>query len=88
MISVKFYRLFDVIKVVIYLIYYFKECSVITIGEARKWKMDTNNERFTVIEDNGVHYGTHWFVIQYVTDGRKQTVREQDLLEKTVVLDK
>ena len=80
--------MFDVIKVVIYLIYYFKECSVITIGEACKWKMDTNNERFTVIEDNGVHYGTHWFVIQYVTDGRKQTVREQDLLEKTVVLEK
>ena len=61
---------------------------MITIGEDRKWIADTNNERFNVIEDNGVHYGTHWYIIQYNTDGRKQTVREQELLEKTVVLEK
>lgn len=60
---------------------------MITIGEDRKWIADTNNERFTVIEDKGIHYGTHWYIIQYDTDGRKQTVREQDLLEKTVVLE-
>ena len=61
---------------------------MIIIGEDRKWKMDTNNERFTVIEDYGIHYGTHFYIIQYDTDGRKQTVREQDLEDKTVVLEK
>lgn len=60
---------------------------MITIGESRKWKMDTSNEKFSVVEDNGIHYGTHWFIIQYDTDGRKQTVRAQDLEEKTVILD-
>ena len=44
---------------------------MITIGEDRKWIADTNNERFTVIEDDGIHYGTHWYIIQYDTDGRK-----------------
>ena len=61
---------------------------MITIGEDRKWIADTNNERFTVIEDDGIHYGTHFYIIQYETDGRKQTVREQDLEDKTVVLEK
>ena len=61
---------------------------MIIIGEDRKWIMDTNNERFTVIEDDGIHYGTHWFIIQYGTDGRQQTVREQDLQEKIVILEK
>ena len=35
------------------------------IGEERKWQMDTNNERFKVIVGKGVHYGTHYFIIQY-----------------------
>ena len=61
---------------------------MITIGEDRKWIADTNNEWFIVIEDVGVHYGSRWYIIQYDTDGRKQTVREQELLEKTVVLEK
>lgn len=59
---------------------------MINIGEERKWIADTNNERFEVVEDKGVHYGTHYFIIQYDTDGRKQTVRKQDLEEKTVIL--
>ena len=59
---------------------------MITIGEDRKWIMDTNNERFTIIEDNGIHYGSHWFIIKYDTDGREQTVKEQELEEKTIIL--
>lgn len=59
---------------------------MIIVGEERKWKMDTNNERFRVVIDKGIHYDTHWFVIEYDTDGRRQTVRKQDLEEKTVVV--
>lgn len=59
---------------------------MINIGEERKWIADTNNERFEVVEDKGIHYDTHYFIIQYDTDGRKQTVRKQDLEEKTVIL--
>lgn len=59
---------------------------MINIGEERKWIADTNNERFEVVEDKGIHYNTHYFIIQYDTDGRKQTVRKQDLEEKTVIL--
>ena len=59
---------------------------MINVGEERKWLMDINNERFKVISDNGIHYGAHYFTIQYDPDGRKQTVREQDLEEKTVIL--
>lgn len=59
---------------------------MIKIGEDRKWRMDTNNERFKVIVDKGVHYGTHYFIIQYDTDGRKQTVSKKDLDTKTVLL--
>lgn len=59
---------------------------MINIGEERKWIADTNNERFKVVEDKGIHYDTHYFIIQYYTDGRKQTARKQDLEEKTVIL--
>lgn len=59
---------------------------MIKIGEERKWRMDTNHERFKILLDKGVHYGTHYFTIQYDTDGRKQTVSEQDLETKTVLL--
>lgn len=59
---------------------------MINIGEERKWIMNTNNERFKVVVDKGIHYDTHWFTIEYDTDGRKQTVREQDIEEKTVIL--
>ena len=59
---------------------------MIKIGEERKWQMDTNNERFSVIVDKGVHYGMHYFIIQYDTNGRKQTVSEEDLDMKTVLL--
>mgnify|MGYP003306950997 CR=1 FL=1 len=59
---------------------------MINICEERKWIADTNNERFEVVEDKGIHYNTHYFIIQYDTDGRKQTVRKQDLEEKTVIL--
>lgn len=59
---------------------------MINIGEERKWIADTNNERFEIVEDKGIHYDTHYFIIQYDTDGRKQTVRKQDLEEKTVIL--
>ena len=59
---------------------------MITIDEDRKWIDDTNNEWFIVIEYVGVYYGSRWYIIQYDTDGRKQTVREQDLLEKSVAI--
>ena len=59
---------------------------MIIIGEERRWTADTNNERFKVVMDKGVEYGTHWYVIEYDTDGRRQTIREQGLEENTVLL--
>lgn len=58
----------------------------IKIGQIRKWKTDTNNEHFEIIEDNGTHYGTHYWIIQYTTDGRKQTKAEDDFV-KSVLCD-
>ena len=59
---------------------------MVNVGDERKWIADTNNERFVVVEDKGFHCAAHYFVIQYDTDGRKQTVSNQDLELKTVVL--
>lgn len=56
----------------------------IKIGQIRKWKSDTNNEHFEIIEDVGKKYGGHYYIIEYSTDGRKQTKEESDF-DKSII---
>ena len=60
--------------------------ETINIGEKRKWI--NNDEEFTVIGYEGIHHGNHWFVIEYETDNRKQTIQESVLISKTVAIRK
>lgn len=60
--------------------------ETVNVGEKRKWI--NNNEVFTVIKDKENHYGSHWFVIEYETDNRKQTLQESVLISKTVAMKK
>ncbi|MDF2881286.1 MAG: hypothetical protein K0R54_1843 [Clostridiaceae bacterium] len=56
----------------------------IKLNQIRKWKTDTNNEHFKIIVDNGIHYGNHFYIIEYLTDKRKQTVTEPELIRSVI----
>ena len=58
----------------------------IKVGETRRWRFDTNNESFIVGEYTGEHYEEQYFVIQYTTDGRKQTKTKKELCDKSIIV--
>jgi hypothetical protein len=57
----------------------------IEIGQIRKWRTDTNNEHFEIIEDNGVHHGNRFWIIQYTTDDRRQSKTDEEIFTKSVL---
>ena len=59
----------------------------IKIGQIRKWKRDTNHEHFKIVEDDGIYCDTRYWIIQYNTDGRKQTKTNEELLNLSILCD-
>lgn len=59
--------------------------ELVKVGQFRTWKSDTNNEHFKIIKYKSFFCNEHYYIIEYTTDGRQQTVSQEDLLKNTVI---
>lgn len=59
----------------------------VKLGQVRTWNTDTNNEHFIVFKDHGIHYEAQYWIIQYLTDGRRQTKTEGEILDFSTICD-
>lgn len=63
----------------------FKDSCMIATGQVRRWLSDNTDDYFKIKEYKSFFIGEHYYIIEYMSDGRKQTVTENELLVETVL---
>jgi len=58
--------------------------ELVRVGQIRRWKENTKNEQFKIIKYRSFFCNMHYYIIEYLTDGRQQTIEESQFKESVI----